>query len=231
MRLIEAKWLQDYLSKVPAEALSPVLEIGSSSLAYRTQQKPHIEELIHAPLRNRGVKIITADLRPEEGVQIVGNIYDPAIQKQMVDTQARTLLLCNLLEHLQEPADFADICVRLVQPGGRIIVTVPNDFPYHPDPIDTLFRPGLSEIQELFPTASLESGEVLVDHGYWADLRSTRGRFTAFMYVVKEFIRTVMLTGGLQRAKSRLSRMRYLGRSYRITAAIMVLPTGSSSLQ
>lgn len=223
MRLIEARWLQASLSIIPTEQLSPVLEIGSSSLEYRTVHKPYIEQLVHAPLRERGVRIVTADLRAEQGVQIIGDIYAPEVQAQMAKVRARTLLLCNLLEHLTEPRRFAKVCTNLVVPGGRIIVTVPHDYPYHLDPIDTMFRPGVAEIQALFEETYLESGDILVDQGYWSELRSSRGRTGSIVHIARELVRAATLAGGRHRAYSRLARLRYLARNYKISVAVLAV--------
>jgi hypothetical protein len=41
--------------------------------------------------------------------------------------------------------------MSLIPDGGRALITVPNRFPYHPDPIDTGYRPTTKEISSLFP--------------------------------------------------------------------------------
>ena len=42
--------------------------------------------------------------------------------------------------------------------GEAMLVTVPKRYPYHPGPIDTLFRPRVDELASLFPRLSLVSG-------------------------------------------------------------------------
>ena len=37
-------------------------------------------------------------------------------------------------------------CLDLLPIGGLIFVTVPLSYPYHRDPIDTMFRPSLAEL-------------------------------------------------------------------------------------
>lgn len=201
--------------------LSPLLEIGSSSLEFRTIQKPHIEELVHAPLRARGVRIVTTDLRDAIGVEIVGDLFDPTIRTKLKEVNAKSLLMCNLLEHLVNPAEFAAACKSFVQPGGYIIVTVPHDYPYHLDPIDTMFRPSPEEIHSLFPETRLIEGHILVDGGLWSDLRRKKSVLQSVVAILGDIARLVTLRGGLERAKSRASRLRYLFRNYKISAAIM----------
>ena len=41
------------------------------------------------------------------------------------------------------------------------MVTVPHKFPYHPDPIDTMFRPSPNELVGLFPNCHRLEGLIL----------------------------------------------------------------------
>lgn len=221
MRRIEAIWLKDRLEDISPENLSPVLEIGSSSLAFRTIHKPHIEEFVHAPLRERGVKIVTADIRDETGVDIVGDVFDADTQKRLLAVGARTLLMCNLFEHLTDPQSFADACRDVLVPGGRIIETVPHEYPYHLDPIDTMFRPDVAKLHDMFPGSEVESGEILVDEGYWSELRASCNTSAALARVSGDIARIVTLRGGFARARSRLSKLRFLFRPYKIAALVL----------
>lgn len=221
MRVIEAKWLQKQLDNMDVSELSPLLEIGSSSLEFRTVAKPHIEQFVHAPLRERGVRIITTDLRDAEGVEIVGDIFDPAVGAKLQDSHAKSLLLCNLLEHLVDPAAFATACKGFIKPGGYIIVTVPHDYPYHLDPIDTMFRPSPKDIHALFPGTTMIESEILVDSGRWSDLRRRRTPFQSIISIVGDVARMLTLRGGIERAKSRASGLSYLARNYKISAVIL----------
>jgi hypothetical protein len=221
MRQIEAEWLQARLNRFGVKDLSPMLEIGSSSRQFRTILKPHIEKLVHAPLRARGVRIVTTDLRDAEGVEIVGDIFDPEIRGRLEGLEAKSLLLCNLLEHLTDPAEFAQACKSFVRKGGYVIVTVPYDYPYHLDPIDTLFRPSPAEIHALFPGTRLIDSEILVDGGRWSDLRRKKTRWQSVAEILGDIARLLTLRGGIERAKSRASSLRYLARNYKISAAIL----------
>ncbi|MEL7114957.1 MAG: hypothetical protein AAGP08_05085 [Pseudomonadota bacterium] len=225
MRQIEAAWLGAWLAERATDEVSPVLEIGSSSLRFRTIEKPHIETLVHAPLRARDVRIVTADIRDEDGVEIVGDVFDAEVQARLRAVGARTLLLCNLFEHLVDPQRFAKVCQDLVAPGGLIIVTVPHDYPYHLDPIDTLFRPDVAEIHRLFPGTELVEGKILVDGGRWTDLRKRHGSVLKTLAAIAgDWARMITLRGGVDRARSRLSAQRYLFRTYKIAAAILRVP-------
>ena len=223
MRLIEAVWLRERLSVIDADAMSPLLEIGSSTLDFRTKVKPHIEGYVHGPLRERGVKILTTDLRDAQGVDIVGDLFDPAVREKLMSVGARSILMCNLLEHIRDPAEFAGICQSFIRSGGYLIVTVPYNYPYHLDPIDTMFRPTPEEIHSLFPNTQMVEGRILTDGGLWADLRKTRNVLQTLVKVFGDLIRLITIRGGLDRAKSRASRLSYLFRNYQISVAILRL--------
>lgn len=49
----------------------------------------------------------------------------------------------------------------LIPQNGYLILSVPNAFPYHPDPIDTLFRPTVDELVALFPGTHCVAAEIV----------------------------------------------------------------------
>jgi 2-polyprenyl-3-methyl-5-hydroxy-6-metoxy-1,4-benzoquinol methylase len=60
-----------------------------------------------------------------------------------------------VLEHVPDPGQVAAAIERVVAPGGYLLVTVPSRYPYHPGPIDTLFRPTVGELRLLFPALTV----------------------------------------------------------------------------
>jgi len=63
-----------------AGEISPLLNLGSSTRAFREVEKPHIEPELFALLREAGIEVIYGDLKPASGVDIVGDIPDPGVQ-------------------------------------------------------------------------------------------------------------------------------------------------------
>lgn len=53
---------------------------------------------------------------------------------------------------------------------GCIVVTVPNSYPYHPDPIDTYYRPTPKQVADLFDGFELTEYQILEDTTYLQDL-------------------------------------------------------------
>ncbi|MGZ4390644.1 MAG: class I SAM-dependent methyltransferase [Gaiellaceae bacterium] len=151
----EAAWLADRLEELPSEALSPLLSIGSGDARLRTTLQPWIEGRVYAPLARRQVRVLHHDLEPTAGVDVAGDLTDPEFLGSLDELNVRSVICCNVLEHVPDPAPVASAIERTVAPGGYLLVTVPSRYPYHPGPIDTLFRPTVEELRLLFPTLTV----------------------------------------------------------------------------
>jgi hypothetical protein len=172
MRVTEATWIASELARIGPEALSPLVNIGSSTEEFRTVRQPHIDRVIFAPLRAANVEVIHSDLKAQAGVDIAGDLLDPATQAAIRSRKPRAVLCSNLLEHVLEPKAFARAMTALLAPGGFAIVTVPRSYPFHADPIDTGLRPTPEEIANLFSDCELVRSEVVADVTYGDELRA-----------------------------------------------------------
>ena len=141
MFIKEAEWLRARLAEIRDEDLFPLLDVGSQTLQFRMVQQPHVDQELFSPLRERGGRIIHLDLQDAEGVDVVGNLTDSEFQESLRSLGVRSIIISNLLEHVRHRASVAEASLRVVKSGGYVIVTGPKDYPYHPDPIDTMFRP------------------------------------------------------------------------------------------
>ena len=137
----EARWLRRALDAFPPERLSPVLNLGSSSGEVREGVQPWIDAEVFCPLRSRGVETFHVDMRELPGVDIRADLTDAADVRRLGALGPKALLCCNLLEHVLEPRGLAQHCLDLLPAGGLVFVTVPFSYPYHRDPIDTMYRP------------------------------------------------------------------------------------------
>lgn len=156
----EAQWIGQALSQLETGEISPLLNVGSGTAAVREHVQPWIDREIFAPLRERGVNVQHLDIQDGAGIDLHGDLYDDAFVTKLGENGYRALLCCNVLEHVLDPAAISAKLERLVPVGGYLLFTVPNRFPYHPDPIDTMFRPGLEELVKLFPHCTLAQGAV-----------------------------------------------------------------------
>jgi hypothetical protein len=144
----EAIRIRDIL--LGAGDISPLLDLGSSTRRFREEAKPHIERELFGPLRRAGVEVVHCDLKQEDGVDVAGDIRDPAFREKLRNRGFRSVLVCNLLEHVRDRSAVAGACEEISGPGGLILATVPSSYPYHADPIDTLYRPSPAELEALF---------------------------------------------------------------------------------
>ena len=141
----ESLWIRRALENQPLGAGMRVLDIGSSSLHFRTVVQPHIDANVFAPLRARGLGIVHVDARDEPGVDVVADVTTLAGVGEDFD-----LVLCtNLLEHVVDRAGTLENAKRVVRPGGLLLLTVPRRYPIHADPIDTGYRPKAKQVEGL----------------------------------------------------------------------------------
>lgn len=157
----ESKWLGETLSLMNPAELSPLLNLGSSTEVFRTRIQPHIEQNILAPLRSRNVQLIHSDLADGDGIDISGSIYAPEVMRRLIDRQPRSVLCSNMFEHVADRPALATALTNVLPSGGILIVTVPNSFPYHPDPLDSYFRPDPAQIHAILPQFDLLRGEIV----------------------------------------------------------------------
>jgi hypothetical protein len=211
----EACWLRRALDVFPSERLSPVLNLGSSSAVVREIVQPWIDAEVFSPLSVRGVEVIHVDMRKLPGVDVQANLTNAADVCRLRSLKPNALLCCNLLEHVPDPGRLARHCLDLLPTGGLVFVTVPFSYPYHRDPIDTMYRPGPTELAELFAGARLLESMIL-------------GAGVSYRNAVKErpwiLLRHVwrfpvpFLSFG--RWKRSMARLYWLVAEYRITCAV-----------
>lgn len=152
--------------------VSPLLNLGSSTRAFRETDKPHIARELFGPLEAAGVTVVHSDLKEADGVDIAGDILDPRVQRDLADRGFKCVLLANLLEHVRDRAAVAAACETIVGAGGLILATVPSSYPYHADPIDTGYRPRPAELAALFAASEIVLAEELAGRTYKEDLKA-----------------------------------------------------------
>src|SRR6185312_10439847 len=99
MNDLESQWLGQRMAATPDERIFPLLNVGSSTLEFRTRTQPYIDRNIFAPLRERGGKVYHLDIKPDEGVDMVGDLVDPAFLDRVSRMEIRSAMISNLFEH------------------------------------------------------------------------------------------------------------------------------------
>ena len=156
----EAKWVGNKLQSVFSEG-QLILNLGSSTRKARTLLQPHMEEYIFKPLENRRIKVTHSDIIEEDGVDLVGDFTDPFFIKKLRSKNFDGVMCCNLLEHLVDRRPLIQCLNEIVPPGGVLLITVPKQYPYHLDPIDTMYRPTPHELVSFFPEFDVLHADVV----------------------------------------------------------------------
>ena len=157
----EARWLSTALDRFASDRLSPLLKLGSSTAVFREQIQYWTEANLFYPLRARQVEVIHVDKRDGPGIDLRADLANPLDLPRLRATAPRALLCCNLLEHVPDPDRLSRHCLAILPPGGLAFVTVPFSYPYHRDPIDTMYRPSPTQLARLFAGARLLDGAII----------------------------------------------------------------------
>lgn len=172
MRVEEARWIEECVAKhVPSadpQRQGLVLNLGSGTARSREISKPYIDRMVLAPLRGKGYGIVNSDLIEGEGIDLSGDLFDPAFQQTLRDLRPQVVMFCNVFEHLPTGlrTRVPEILHRILSDGGHLFITVPRSYPYHADPIDTMYRPTPQDVAALFPALHVVQAEVIDSESY-----------------------------------------------------------------
>lgn len=160
----ESVWIKDRLLELGPSTMGGALDIGSSSLDFRTHVQPYIDQNIFSLLRDHGVPVSHMDIKEDVGVDIVCDFSD-VDQLRSIEQKFDLVFCTNVLEHLVDRAPFIKALTEFLNPGGYLMVTVPGNYRLHNDPIDTGFRPTDQELIALFDNFKpIKSEIVRIDH-------------------------------------------------------------------
>ena len=207
--------------------VSPIANIGSSTRRFRSVEQPFVDAVIFTPLADRGARFIHVDLKDDDGVDIVADI-NTTVGFDALQAQNPGAVFCfNLLEHVRDRENTCRHIERLLPPGGAALVSVPYSYPYHRDPIDTMFRPSPEEIAALFPNCALIHGEILAC-GSYRDKIVAKPRL-----VLSHILWTLTPFLGWRKWLQRAHRLSWIVRDYKVSIALLrkPLPTGPDAAQ
>lgn len=137
-----------YLQRFVPEVNGAILEIGSKDYGSTVPFRKHIK---HG-------EYIGLDMAAGAGVDVVGDLSQDLCG---LDVGHFSLIICcSVLEHVEKPWLMARNIVRLAKPGGRIYMSVPWVWRYHPYP-DDYFRFSWRGIESLFD-------DLLWEHRYYS---------------------------------------------------------------
>ena len=146
MYIENAAWVRDALAVISLPQNARVIDVGSSTLHYRTIEQPHVEREVLAPLRERGLRLTHLDAKAAEGVDVVQDL-DTATPELAERLGTFDLVLCvGLLGYVKEPTNALDVVASLVGEGGWLVSTTPESYRRTRDPHDNMWRPTAPEL-------------------------------------------------------------------------------------
>jgi hypothetical protein len=199
--------------------ISPLLNLGSSTRAFREQAKPHLERELFAPLRAAGVEVVHSDCKQADGVDLAGDIMDPAVRAELKRRGFRCVLIANMLEHVRDRAAVIATCEEIVGPGGLILATVPSSFPYHADPIDTGYRPRPEDLAAAFRQSETLLSEEVKGRTYKEEIAARGSTWWRELGRTCDYVLVAPFRPKSFRA--RLSRWRWYRRPYVVSLALV----------
>lgn len=146
----ESIWIKNLLNDHFSVNDFPLLNVGSSTEDFRKNIQPDIHQNVFAPLLKANRKVFHADIKDSKGVDLVGDLNQDSFRRELKTLSIKSVLCSNLLEHLDRPEVICKSILDVLPKGGKLIVTLPYQFPYHKDPIDTMLRPTVDEVHEMF---------------------------------------------------------------------------------
>jgi len=167
----EAQWLAEAIGNIESSYLFPMLNIGSSTEKFRKIDQPWIDKYIFKPFGDKNLVVKHLDIKKASGVDIVGDLTDRTFLKKLTKMKFKSVFCSNVLEHLADRAEVCNAISFILPEDGYVIVSCPFKYPKHSDPMDTMFRPDVSELATLFPNTNLVKGEIIKCGSLWDRLK------------------------------------------------------------
>ena len=142
---------------VPNHAGGQLLDIGCGVKPYRDLFAPYVQQ--HVGVDHPGSP------HALDSVDVLSTAYDIPLPEASFDT----ILMSEVLEHLERPADALAECFRLLKPAAKIILSTPMIWTLHEEPRD-FYRFTPSACRFLFEQAGFRVLEILPLGGQWTTL-------------------------------------------------------------
>ena len=167
MLLEESLWFKYVINKY-VKPYSLVLNIGSSDKHFIENIQPYIKSNVIDELNKKQCSLKNIDIKPCEGVDLVGDVTDISFINQINALNPDVIICSNLLEHLDNRQAFCEGLMKMTSGSTILIVSVPHSFPYHEDPIDTLYRPNVNDLKKAFASLFLMEGTIVKCGTYYS---------------------------------------------------------------
>lgn len=105
----------------------PAVSAGSKVLDYGCAERPY------RALFGPSIEYVGADLEGNASADVRLN-SDGSVP--LADAEFDLVLSTQVLEHVADPDLYVSECLRLLKPGGTVVITTHGIMFYHPDPVD-----------------------------------------------------------------------------------------------
>ena len=171
MRLEESLKIQSIIKK--HKPFANIINLGSGNVEQLKKTKPWVSKNVFDLFKKQKAKILHVDAENFPGVDIVQDLSQPNSLVFCDSLKGSKLfILANVLEHIPKKAhaEFLTKIYSKMKSKDGLIITVPYDYPYHEDPIDTMYRPSPNELKKLLPLTWL-NGEIVSAGSYKDEFR------------------------------------------------------------
>ena len=151
----ESQWIIESLAP-RTHTIRTAIDVGAGNETYANRPQ---NQAVYKFLAQY-IAISTLDNDPRSGCNYLHDIAAVADFSLLMRTF--DLVLCtSVLEHVSDIQRAKRNLVSLVEPGGYLLVTVPNRYPPHRSPIDNGYRPTSRELESLFQELSVVRSETI----------------------------------------------------------------------
>jgi len=152
----ESQWIIESLAP-RTHTIRTAIDVGAGNDTYANRPQ---NQAVYRFLAQHIIAISTLDNDPRSKCNYhhdIAAVGDLSLLMPTFD-----LVLCtSVLEHVSDIQRAKRNLVSLVEPGGYLLVTVPNRYPPHRRPIDNGYRPTSSELESLFQELSVVRSETI----------------------------------------------------------------------
>jgi hypothetical protein len=201
-----AAWTRSALEQLPLREGGRVLDVGASTLHYRTVEQPHIERDVMAPLRARGLELVHLDAKDAPGVDVVCDLdqADGRVAEELGEHDL--VILAGVLQSLSDLGRAAGFAARTLAPGGYLVAHSAETARRGFDPVDRMYRMTPDQLAGLFEAHGLE--RVRADSVRVDDPRYYRGLLSRPSWIPMRG-RWVPLPGVSEQARRRIPSLRW----------------------
>lgn len=164
-------------TEIDLSGITHVLNIGSQGQHFREVIQPWLGGLLSWLTAEKGMTLLNCDISPGPGVDLVLDVMSEHLAGVLASFPSSIVMISNLLEHVSDPLKALDNLANSAQEGQILLISGPSSFPFHPDPIDNLFRPSASDIISLIASSYLiYSARDVTERFYFWHFFNKRGR-------------------------------------------------------